>query len=148
MEEDVVGSPPLGAGQPHTPRRPWSCCLDPFHPPAAWRDEARRGLCAPAPELPQLPVLASPGTSLPPRRRAGAPTTSFSSPTKEVPLPLGEFLSWVSDVSKSWMGSRGAWDATPPRPCSPAQCGWMSIPTPLTAATEPVPPSWGQWDRT
>ncbi|EOA96689.1 hypothetical protein Anapl_13719 [Anas platyrhynchos] len=73
---------------------------------------------------------------------------SFSSPTKDVPLPLGEFLSWVSDVSRSWIGSRGALDAAAPRLSSPAQCCWMSIPTPLTAATEPVPQCWGKWDRT
>lgn len=46
---------------------------------------------------------------------------SFSSPTKDVPLPLGEFLSWVSDVSRSWIGSRGALDAAAPRLSSPAQ---------------------------
>ncbi|XP_023775749.1 uncharacterized protein LOC111924041 isoform X2 [Cyanistes caeruleus] len=34
------------------------------------------------------------------------------------------------------MGSR---EAAAARPCSPAQCGWMSIPPPLIAAVEPVP---------
>ncbi|XP_068253328.1 dystonin-like [Nyctibius grandis] len=94
--------------------------LDPFSP-------ARRGLCAPAPPCPSPP--------------ARAPTTSLSSPPPDVPPPLGELLSWVSDVSKAWMGSRGARDAAAPRPGTLAQCGWMFIPPPLTAATEPVPPS-------
>ncbi|XP_017596707.1 PREDICTED: uncharacterized protein LOC108448427 isoform X2 [Corvus brachyrhynchos] len=67
------------------------------------------------------------------------PLTSFSSPNKDLPVPLGELLSWVSDISRSWMGSRGAPEAAAARPCSPAQCGWMSIPPPLIAAMEPVP---------
>ncbi|KAL2297529.1 hypothetical protein Nmel_011454 [Mimus melanotis] len=37
------------------------------------------------------------------------------------------------------MGSRGAPEAAAAGPCSPAQCGWMSIPHPLIAAVEPVP---------
>lgn len=82
----------------------------------------------------------------PPHSRCGLSTqpTSFSSPTKEVPLPLGEFLSWVSDVSKSWISSRGAPDSAAPRLYSSTQCCWMSIPTVLPAAEEPVPQCWGE----
>ncbi|XP_041336391.1 plectin-like, partial [Pyrgilauda ruficollis] len=47
--------------------------------------------------------------------------TSFSSPNKDLPVPLGELLSWVSDISRSWMGSRGAPEAAAAQPCSPAQ---------------------------
>lgn len=47
--------------------------------------------------------------------------TSFSSPNKDLPVLLGELLSWVSDISRSWMGSRGAPEAAAARPCSPAQ---------------------------
>ncbi|KAH1177214.1 hypothetical protein KIL84_010916 [Mauremys mutica] len=82
----------------------------------------------------------------PPHSRCGlsTQTTSFSSPTKEVPLPLGEFLSWVSDVSKSWISSRGAPDSAAPRLYSSTQRCWMSIPTVLPAAEEPVPQCWGE----
>lgn len=69
--------------------------------------------------------------------------TSLPSPTEGIPVPLGELLTWVSSVGNSWMGSRGHWDAAAARPCSPAQCGWMFIPTPLTAATEPPDPILG-----
>ncbi|XP_075271448.1 LOW QUALITY PROTEIN: plectin [Opisthocomus hoazin] len=86
-------------------------------------------------------LAAVPVPALPPARgnALSLRQTSFSSPAADVPVPLGELLSWVSDVSKSWMGSGGARDAAAARPCSPAQCGWMSIPPPLTAATEPAP---------
>ncbi|XP_054023477.1 uncharacterized protein LOC128897808 [Dryobates pubescens] len=33
---------------------------------------------------------------------------SLSSPTKAVPVPLGELLSWVSTVGRSWLCPRGA----------------------------------------
>ncbi|CAM5107162.1 unnamed protein product [Natator depressus] len=96
-----------------------------------------------------LPAPSQELLSLPPRTPhsrcgLGTQTTSFSSPTKEVPLPLGEFLSWVSDVSKSWISSRGAPDSAAPRLRSSTQCCWMSIPTVLPAAVEPVPPCWGE----
>ncbi|XP_017694037.1 PREDICTED: dystonin-like [Lepidothrix coronata] len=80
----------------------------------------RRGLCARPPSCP-ISLPWPPSTSPPPHRGAGAPTTSFSSPTKDVPVPLGELLSWVSDVSRSWMGSRGAREAAAARRRSPAQ---------------------------
>ncbi|XP_005062658.1 PREDICTED: proline-rich receptor-like protein kinase PERK9 [Ficedula albicollis] len=114
------------------------CCLDAFHAPSVQRG----GGSAPQPlSCPLISLPWPPGTSPPPppRRGAGAPTTSFSSPNKDLPVPLGELLSWVSDISRSWMGSRGAPEAAAARPCSPAQCGWMSIPLPLIAALEPVP---------
>ncbi|XP_039244120.1 nascent polypeptide-associated complex subunit alpha, muscle-specific form-like [Pipra filicauda] len=104
----------------------------------------RRGLCARPPSCP-ISLPWPPSTSPPPHRGAGAPTTSFSSPTKDVPVPLGELLSWVSDVSRSWMGSRGAREAAAARRRSPAQCGWMSISPPLIAATEPVPCPGAGW---
>ncbi|CAM4493165.1 unnamed protein product [Caretta caretta] len=85
--------------------------------------------------LPELPTAAV---------ASALRLTSFSSPTKEVPLPLGEFLSWVSDVSKSWISSRGAPDSAAPRLHSSTQRCWMSIPTVLPAAVEPVPPCWGE----
>ncbi|XP_064530943.1 microtubule-actin cross-linking factor 1, isoforms 6/7-like isoform X2 [Pseudopipra pipra] len=80
----------------------------------------RRGLFARPPSCP-ISLPWPPSTSPPPHRGAGAPTTSFSSPTKDVPVPLGELLSWVSDVSRSWMGSRGAREAAAARRRSPAQ---------------------------
>ncbi|KAM6282279.1 uncharacterized protein LJ264_000746 [Porphyrio hochstetteri] len=113
---------------------------------------ARRGGGS-VPRLPSRPSSLGwpPGTSPPPppRHGAGVPSTSLSSPTEEEvpPLALGELLSWVSEVSRPWMGWRAAREAAAPQPRSPAQWCWMSIPTPLTAATEPAPPSRGRWDR-
>ncbi|XP_041262041.1 plectin [Onychostruthus taczanowskii] len=72
--------------------------------------------CVPASASP--PAHPSSGTRLP--RSAGL-STSFSSPNKDLPVPLGELLSWVSDISRSWMGSRGAPEAAAAQPCSPAQ---------------------------
>ncbi|XP_064559303.1 plectin [Zonotrichia leucophrys gambelii] len=101
-----------------------TCLRSPLRPP--------RGFAA-CPPPPAHPLTRPPG-----RARRGRPT-SFSSPNKDLPVPLGELLSWVSDISRSWTGSRGAPEAAAARLCPPAQCGWMSIPLPLIAAMEPVP---------
>ncbi|XP_068033392.1 plectin [Anomalospiza imberbis] len=69
--------------------------------------------------------------------------TSFSSPNKDLPVPLGELLSWVSDISRSWMGSRGAPEAAAARPCSPAQVHRAAGDTGLTGDGVEGSP----WDR-
>ncbi|XP_059706904.1 plectin [Haemorhous mexicanus] len=132
-EEDITSSSALDSQTHHTSPEA-----------AAWTPSTRpqcseEGALHPSPPSCPISLPWPPGTSPPPRRRAGALTTSFSSPNKDLPVPLGELLSWVSDISRSWMGSRGAPEAAAARPCPPAQCGWMSIPLPLIAAMEPVP---------
>ncbi|XP_077637589.1 plectin [Lonchura striata] len=132
-EEDISSSSALDSQTHHT--SPEAAAWNPSTRPQC----SKEGALHPSPPSCPISLPWPPGTSPPPRRRAGALTTSFSSPNKDLPVPLGELLSWVSDISRSWMGSRGAPEAAAARPCSPAQCGWMSIPLPLIAAMEPVP---------
>nr|XP_041569976.1 plectin [Taeniopygia guttata] len=155
-EEDISSSSALDSQTHHTSPEA-----------AAWTPSTRpqcseEGALHPSPPSCPISLPWPPGTSPPPRRRAGALTvsaalalpadfckhsllfllrgnsiplvrphaganalslwqTSFSSPNKDLPVPLGELLSWVSDISRSWTGSRGAPGAAAARPCSPAQ---------------------------
>ncbi|XP_077032122.1 plectin [Agelaius phoeniceus] len=114
-EEDITSSSALDSQTHHTSPEA-----------AAWTPSTRpqcseEGALHPGPPSCPISLPWPPGTSPPPRRRAGALTTSFSSPNKDLPVPLGELLSWVSDISRSWMGSRGAPEAAAARPCPPAQ---------------------------
>ncbi|XP_066427405.1 plectin [Molothrus aeneus] len=114
-EEDITSSSALDSQTHHTSPEA-----------AAWTPSTRpqcseEGALHPGPPSCPISLPWPPGTSPPPRRRAGALTTSFSSPNKDLPVPLGELLSWVSDISRSWMGLRGAPEAAAARPCPPAQ---------------------------
>ncbi|XP_039566789.1 plectin [Passer montanus] len=115
-EEDITSSSALDNQTHHT--SPEAAAWTPSTHPQC----SEEGALHPSPPSCPISLPWPPGTSPPPRRRrAGALTTSFSSPNKDLPVPLGELLSWVSDISRSWMGSRGAPEVAAARPCSPAQ---------------------------
>ncbi|XP_057888086.1 microtubule-actin cross-linking factor 1, isoforms 6/7-like, partial [Melospiza georgiana] len=114
-EEDITSSLALDSQTHHTSPEA-----------AAWTPSTRpqcseEGAWHPSPLSCPISLPQPPGTSPPPRCRAGALTTSFSSPNKDLPVPLGELLSWVSDISRSWTGSRGVPEAAAARLCPPAQ---------------------------
>ncbi|KAL8181399.1 UNVERIFIED_CONTAM: hypothetical protein K2H54_001015 [Gekko kuhli] len=79
--------------------------------------QSRKLLSAPK----AVPQLASPQP-----RGLGTQTTS-SGPFKDPRLSLGELLTWFSEVSKSWMSSRGGPETAAPPLWLPTKYCWMSI---------------------